>query len=288
MAAIWVAIKGQNEDERGMGYESIRGMNNLLRRTWRILFFLLLTVAPPAAGDPGPAADSDPLRVLFVGNSYTFFNDLPRLVERLAEAAGGRPIETAQAVRGGARLEDHWESSQVRQAIESGDWDFVVLQSQSRFGMPRLADGAGEPIPPESFHHHARLLDGLIREQGARTIFFLQWKRRDAPRADQRAITVGHHKIASELGALVSPVGLAWQQVRLEHPEIDLYDPDGSHPGPAGSYLAACVFYAVLLGETPVGLPTVESVEAETAVRLQQMAWAVTSRDTHTVDKAQR
>ena len=82
----------------------------------------------------------------------------------------------------------------------------------------------------------------------------LTWARQHSPE-EQEKLNDAYLKIAQELGADVAPVGMAWHNARHEDPEVQLYHEDGAHPGPAGSYLAACVFYATLTGNSPVGLP---------------------------------
>ena len=86
-------------------------------------------------------------------------------------------------------------------------------------------------------------------------------------------MTEAYLGIGRKLGAIVVPVGVAWQRVLAEHPEIVLHDKDKSHPNALGSYLAACVFYATLFGKTPVGLWSPAGVAPETAKLLQATAW---------------
>ena len=62
-------------------------------------------------------------------------------------------------------------------------------------------------------------------------------------------------KLAKTINARIVPVGLAWQRSRELRPDLDLFDPDGSHPSTVGTYLTACVFFGVLTGQSPVGLP---------------------------------
>ena len=71
----------------------------------------------------------------------------------------------------------------------------------------------------------------------------------------QKGITEGYLAFAKKVNAQIVPVGLAWERARQLRPNFPLYDPDGSHPSPLGTYLTACVFYGVLTGQTPVGLP---------------------------------
>jgi hypothetical protein len=103
----------------------------------------------------------------------------------------------------------------------------------------------------------------------------MTWARRHAPES-QKSITDAYNQIGKELGATVVPVGTAWQRFLAKHDQPVLHDKDGSHPTLAGSYLAACVFYAVLFGESPVGIEDDGAgiVGRETTL-FQKVAWQV-------------
>jgi hypothetical protein len=101
---------------------------------------------------------------------------------------------------------------------------------------------------------------------------YLTWARRHMPDA-QETITAAYTSIGRELGATVVPVGIVWQAFRRAHERPDLFDKDGSHPSPAGSYLAACVFLRALLGEDPAGIELeVKGVSAAEAALIQKAA----------------
>ena len=102
-------------------------------------------------------------------------------------------------------------------------------------------------------HRYARLFDAEIKKAGAQTVFYLTWARQGNEQA-QAALTAAYASIAEELGAKLAPVGLVWQRVRRENPGLKIYSEDGRHPSPAGSYLAACVFYVTFYGKSLAGL----------------------------------
>jgi hypothetical protein len=222
-----------------------------------ILLLLISCAAPkPSASDTRDARLSDApapheqssspqqLRALFIGNSFTYVNDLPRLTETLAASAKeARLLETRMVAVGGASLESHWDDGAALTAIKQGQWDYVVLQEQSALPVSN----------PKLMHQYARLFDAEIKKAGARTIFFLTWARQDRPEA-QAGITEAYTAIAKELGAIIAPIGLAWQRALKEKGGLRLYDEDQLHASPAGTYMAACVFYAVLYGKSPEGL----------------------------------
>jgi prepilin-type N-terminal cleavage/methylation domain-containing protein/prepilin-type processing-associated H-X9-DG protein len=215
------------------------------RRAWRALGTRAGGEVPDQA-DPLRSGAGDPkaLRVLFVGNSLTFVNDLPGQVARLAGSAGeSRPLVADGVLVGGATLEQHYKSGNVAAKLKANSYDWVVLQEQS------MRPISARPLMFE----YARKLDALVQANGARTLFYMTWARSFQPWA-QGALSDAYMTIAGELGADVAPVGMAWAAVRRANPSDDLYAADGNHPNPRGTYLAACVFYAALYGKSPVGL----------------------------------
>ena len=185
---------------------------------------------------------SDPRRVLFIGNSFTARNDLPGLIARLAEARGHAQEHRLISV-GGASLRMHWNKGEAPAEIRGGRYDVVVLQEQSTLPVKNA----------QRMKENVRLFDELIRAAGARTALYLTWSRKHAPQS-QRAITDAYTSIGQELGATVVPVGVAWHAFLASHDHPGLYDKDGSHPSLAGSYLAACVFLAVLYDQSPLDI----------------------------------
>jgi hypothetical protein len=249
--------------------------------------FLVLTAG-------GPMLAAPPTRVLFIGNSYTYFNNLPALVKTLAEAAGAGPVEVRMVAPGGWRLVDHWEKGEAREALRSGKWDFVVLQDQSQLGDGRTVDGKPHVGSPETvFLPAAAKWAAEITGAGAKPVFYLTWARKASPE-DQVVLTRAYSTAAREGHGTLAPVGIAWAMVREMDPSIELYVDDGSHPSQAGSYLAACTLVAAILDRNPEGLSgrvtgtpvnletelleegrttVLTDVPADVARRLQSAAW---------------
>lgn len=170
---------------------------------------------------------------------------MPRMLSELARAADPeRDLRIEQCTGHGVSLAWHWKNRDTRDLIAGGKWDYVVLQERS-----------GGPLEArEVFQKYARLLHAEIRKRGGRTVFYMTWARISRPDT-QKVIAKTYEQIALELGAILAPVGLAWERLRKTDANFRLHEPDGRHANPAGSYLAACVFYALLFGASPEGLP---------------------------------
>jgi hypothetical protein len=221
------------------------------------------------AGDAPPQRETPPLRVLFIGNSFTYGNDLPGIVAAMAEARG-HAIQVGASLRGGYTLEKHVTDGKAVEMIRGRKWDVVVLQEQSF-----------RPVShPDKMLLFARTLHEEVAKQDARTLLFLTWAYRDQPKM-QPALDKAYLDVAKKLGAKVAPVGPAWHRALVAAPEQTLHAKDGRHPNPAGSYLGACVFYAVLFDQSPMGLPvelhkgekTLVKLTTEEAGSLQKIAW---------------
>jgi hypothetical protein len=225
----------------------------LLRLT---LLIVLLTGCNAIAGSS--------LRVLFIGNSHLGGNNVPGLLAQLAEGED-RKFVFESIVRGGFTLENHWNAGDAMAAIRRGGWDVVVLQAQSL-----------EPIDQQvNYFKFVRLFDSEIHRIGARTVLHLAWARKDLgnPLELQPRWTATTLEIAHELGAGVVPVGLAWTKSLSSFPELILYSPDGNHATLAGSYLAACTYFAAFYQKSPVGKPIPAGLEA-VHTALQSSAWS--------------
>jgi hypothetical protein len=200
----------------------------------------------PVPGSPAadPAKRPRTLRVLFIGNSYTYFNNLPALLKGLAASDKDWPqIETEMIVWSGATLQRHLSEGRASDSITEGNWDFVILQEQS---MMPIKDA------PTMFQY-ASELDARIRKSGAKTVLFSTWARQDE-RYNQAKVDSAYKYTASKLSAVLAPVGLAWTTALEQDPQLLLYTTDKSHPNAAGSYLAACVIYSTLVGRGTEGM----------------------------------
>lgn len=217
-------------------------------------------LAPPQPkASPGTRPQRDtraPLRVLFLGNSYTGQSRLRETIGGFAAAAGLRPLEAVIDAPPGAGLQEHLSMGRYRQHLAGPRFDYVVLQEQSQRPSFRRKQRQLLTVAP------ARVLNEAIVRSGARTVLFSTWARRegdlhnvagDSYAAMQQRVDQGYRELADELGAMVAPVGAVWKTVHEVSPGITLWEPDGSHPAPAGGYLAGCVLFRVLYDHPVTG-----------------------------------
>lgn len=238
-----------------------------------LLWVLVTAAACTTAGssdDTSTDTDTDPdteptppLSVLFVGNSFTYWNGgVDSHVEALRVEAGGITFQTTEMTLGGASLEVMWEDTDVVTRIAQGGFDVVVLQ---------------EDIPETtvaSFHEYARRFDREIRDSGATPVLFMAWDYERLNWISMPEISAAHWTIADELSIPVAPVGLAWKRSAEQRPTLNMYDNDDEHPSIEGTYLAATTIYSVLFDENPAGLTyRPNGVSQDEAAFIQGIAW---------------
>ena len=202
--------------------------------------------AAGCSGQTGPGVDFPPgtTRVLFVGNSLTYTNDLPRMVSALAGLAGGAPVGTASATYPDFGLEDHWQQGTARNLLARHRWDYVVMQQ-------------GPSALPESqlnLRHWSMQFNGPIRAAGAQPVLYMVWPASQR-RADFPGVRTSYHNAAAAVSGLLAPGGDAWLAAWDEAPSQALYGPDGFHPSVTGTYLAALVILERIAGIDPRSLP---------------------------------
>jgi hypothetical protein len=185
-------------------------------------------------------------RVLFVGNSYTFFWNLPQLVTAMA-ASQGEDIYTQQSTSGGVNWKQHWDGDKelkTQELIKNGNWDIVVLQNHS------LSTTKNQ----DEFFDYGKKLISLVKSNGAQPLLYVTWAREANPLM-QKKINETYYKLAEETGSDILLVGSAWSEAKNLKPELDLFHPDSSHPSPQASYLTAALFYKKLSNKSVIGIP---------------------------------
>ncbi len=222
------------------------------------------------------AAYSQQLNVLFIGNSYTHYNNMPKIFEHLAKSKGKNVYADSIAVSG-STLKEHTDRASTFKKIKSRKWDVVFIQGFSRELAQDSATIATETIP------YVRILTDSIERYNpcASIYFYMTWGYADGYAADERNNTYekmqenvkrGYFQLNRVFKYPIAPVGMVWQQVRQSHPEINLYVPDKEHPNPSGSFVAACTFYASVFKESPSGGTAPERVPLSVVSPIERVA----------------
>ena len=213
------------------------------------------------------------MKVLFIGNSFTFVNDLPAMLEKLS----GGEIAYGKVLRGGAYLKwfadpAHDLGVQVREKTAE-KWDAVILQDQS-FNPAR---------DREDCVNQTKILAALFPDTPV--LMYQTWAYRDgSDKLKNTGLTYNEMKeklyaayeaAADAVGGRRVPVGYGFAEMKRIAPDVNLYTEDDYHPSPAGTYLAACLFYMALTGKDCDGLPVIDEIDGETAAILKTAAKAV-------------
>lgn len=215
-----------------------------------------------------PIMLGDSLRALFIGNSYTYYNQLVRQVQALA-ASTGHKLSVKLVEHGGWTLRQHVADPETIKAIQEGNWDFVILQEHSK--APACENRQWVKKNVYSAAHSLDSLCHLYSPKG-KTIFYMTWGHNiDTYDSMQQRLAENYLEITKQLNAWCAPVGMAWKRVRMENRHIILYDPDHSHPSLQGSYLAANVFCSVLFRK-PYTSTYYANLPKEQALYLQRTA----------------
>lgn len=214
-----------------------------------------------------PVMLEDSLRALFIGNSYTQYNHLVRQVQAIA-ASTGHKLSVKLVEHGGWTLKRHASNPETLDAIREGNWDFVVLQEQSK------APAREKDWVRENVYKPAYSLDSLRRlyNPKGKTVFYMTWGHNIDTYAEmQQRLAESYLEITRWLNARCAPVGIAWKRIRTENPDLMLYNPDHSHPSMQGSYLAANVFCTVFF-QKPYTSSYLAGLSRKEALYLQQTA----------------
>jgi hypothetical protein len=197
------------------------------------------------------------MRVLFVGNSYTHYNNMPKLFEQMADSKGIK-LEVLMDAKSSHTFQMHSKRPELYKSIRSTKWDYVVLQGFSR----ELAQDHAV-IDKESLPYIKQLLDSIYANNSCTNVLLYQTWGYDTGFKDDSLgidwtyqtmsdrIHEGYLYVSEKLNLSVVPVGKVWETVKENHPEIELYQEDKQHPSLAGSYLAASCFYSALFKTEP-------------------------------------
>lgn len=219
-------------------------------------------------------------KVLFIGNSYTGANNLPKLVYDVALSVGDTLVYDKHTP-GGNRLMNHATNPTALAKINSNNWDHVVLQGQSQ--EPSFPDAQ---VATEVYPFATMLCDSIrANDPCTRPVFYMTWGRENGDASNcavwppvctyegmDSLLNLRYRIMGDDNEAYVSPVGAVWHYIRDNHPDIDLYSSDGSHPSQAGSYAAACTFYSILFQKNPTLISFNSSLSESDANTIKEAA----------------
>jgi hypothetical protein len=216
-------------------------------------------------------------RVLFLGNSYTYYNNLPQMLSDIASSTGDNVIFDSNTP-GGHTLQEHSNNTLSLNKIGNGNWDYVVLQEQSQLPSLPISEVNTNVFP------YARKLDSIINVKNpcAETIFYMTWGRKNGDGSNcniwppvctylgmDSLLSMRYKIMANNNNAFVSPVGAVWKKLRQSFPLIELYQTDESHPVEAGSYAAACCFYTTIFKKNPLLITFNSTLSATDAANIR-------------------
>ena len=243
---------------------------------------------PPAAEDDEwsalrKKAESTGIKVLFVGDSLTYYNDMPAIFKALCNAAG-KKVTVSSQTKGGTGIAMYREDAALWQTVSnritSEKWDIVIFQPNRN-----------QPVMPEHFPYYpwkeyaaAKDVVELIKSVGAIPLQYSSlgvnkgYVTREGitkrmTRLEHTSLITAYNAAVSEmLGTRAVYVGPTFNKVIEENPGYNLYHTDNSHPSPMGSYLIAADFYTVIFGTSPADIDYTNGLDAQVAATLRAAA----------------
>jgi hypothetical protein len=239
-----------------------------LSRTNRFLFVLLLI------GSFSCSESKKTTHVLFVGNSYTYRNNMPKIFEEIAESKG-EEISVSHITRGKYTFYLQSKRKKLYRALHNQDWDVIVLQGSSR---DMLRDSVR--FKRRTYPALDKMM-GMIQknQRNAKVYFYMTWpyrkgdpktKRFSNPDSMLRAVAAGYNNLRNRYKVPVIPVGKVWRSYSITYPDANLYLKDNSHPSYEGSYLVACTMYSAIYGKSPLGADRLTMLNQTEYTRIQR------------------
>jgi hypothetical protein len=211
------------------------------RRSKLIIALIMLIISSISS----LSAQGDTTRVLFVGNSFTYFFNLPQVLTSMA-ASQAVIIETRQSTVGGSNLEQHWKNEKgtiTRKMLEENKYDYVVFNNHSTSSIDS----------PDSFMEYGKKFADLVKSKGAKPIFMVTWAYKSNPLMQTR-ITEMYNNLCAETNADYVPAGPLFAEARKWRPDMNLFH-DDKHPSSNGTYLIGLCFFKYFTGLSTSAIP---------------------------------
>ena len=235
----------------------------------------------PANAKAGVAATGEVKTLLWVGNSFFYYNNsMHGHVTRLLQAGGGKGYRSTSATISGSGLNwhdvgAHFKPDGVASYSFVGDNEVRFNTFDKPFDAVLMMDCSQCPIHPQlrsKFYESASKHSATVRQHGAEPMLFMSWAYQDKPEMTGQLATE-YLQAGRQNNALVVPAGLAFAESIRRRPELNLYVADKRHPSLAGTYLGACTVLASVYRQNPIGNPYTAGLPADVAAHLQQVAW---------------
>lgn len=231
-----------------------------MRSLFPIVIVLILSACHVSAQSPKQNEDAKKdIRVLFIGNSLTYSNEMPRIFEKLFDASTKQKLSVEVLAEPNFGLQDHWEKKKATKLLEKKKWDFVILQqgpSASQEGRQALSE-------------YSKMFLSAIRKSGAKPALYSVWPA-VSRLGDFDGVISSYAAAARETDGVLLPVGCVWRSAMRSNPKLKLYAEDGFHPSAAGSYLAALVILKTLFNTVPDKLPKLIRLDADRSIEISE------------------
>jgi len=242
------------------------------------VFLLLFTIICGACAmiDNNPSKDnvSNEKKILFIGNSYT--DQIQKVFRQMVADSPHKDTEIRVIWGGGATLQKLINNGRAFKWIDKDKWDYVVIQDQSL--VPAIPGK-----PQDSFHKSVDTLVEKIRGVGSEPILYMTWGRRDIGERHkdlfsdyesmQEKLSAAYREAGKRNRTHVAPIGEAWAVVRKKNDQLgrELYKDDGSHPSAKGAFLASCVFYRTIFGDSLEKVSIPEGMKEKECILIKQV-----------------
>ena len=228
-------------------------------------------------------SNAETKRVLFIGNSYIYTNNLPQVLKDVALSNGDDLIFDSSAP-GGHTFLQHTTNATTLAKIQQGNWDYIILQEQSQRPAFPISQVETEVFP------YAAYLDSISKAQNtcATVLYYMTWGRKNGDASNcqfypplctyggmDSLLRLRYQMMADENSSELSPVGAVWKNIRINNPTVELYVADESHPNPTGTYAAAVCFYSSIFRKSPLNVTYNFSVSAENASIIKSAVYDV-------------
>ncbi len=198
---------------------------------------------------------SKQISILFIGNSFSYYHSLPKLIAHFAHASDSGGIFVGGVFRGGATLKMLWDDGKALKKLRSRKWDYVVLQERGRLG-GIIKDGIVHVGKPQEFTSYATQFDKVAKKSGAKTILY-------CPPSfigvglleDAKKLNTIYATVIKKLHAQMISSGSAFMLAMKERSDMSLFERDEHHPNSVGTYLIASLFYRKLFRKKISVLP---------------------------------